>query len=465
MKNCRMMLVLVVSLAGCVAEPFGFTEQPDPGVLDPVAAASADRVLIAPRVGLCEGREVLCTVPSLRVVMGVTAHGDTVPWQLAWEAPALDIPDSLAWRYKFEFDGTHHLLDGRTTGVVPGGGGLFAGREAGDLESTPRNRMTCDWAHILDVARSVTVRPELVNPEIDSRFAHRDDRGGRTRVSFPASKVEQDAGGQLPHCGAGEGGYELSDLDVAKATEYLDYVPPPDTADTSNPDNGGSPGSPPDTTSSTTNATPPPTDRDGIPRIPIDLQVAVCRGGDFSDDCAGGSLVSDIQRGDVMRFSVASMFSDGTNAEGQPIKWCWGAYPYGWYVTANYRPWVAGTEIEGVSSAGGVQEQSSSCWLDLEGIPRERGDREVIPYTFDYAVPDNAFDVPGEPCTEIQRAHGLCSGTWVPGLEPRPGASKVRCLAVNFTIWSQNGSDYRRYVVNEMLPVGPADPENWSGSC
>ncbi len=412
----------------------------------------------APRIGTCVGKTILCTVPSIEALRGVNADGDTVIWQLKWEPPALQIPDSLSWRYRIEFGGTHPVLSGRRFHTAPGTG-LFARSVYGVTESTPRPNVECRWSDVLDMANSVTIRPELVNPQIESRWSHADDKGGRTRGVMPPYVLAGSVPGVTPttlyrpRCGQG-GKPLVHEAQEAAATEFLDYVPPPDTATAESP--------PPPNTSGgtdTTSAPAPPPTLEGIPRIPIDLQVAVQRNGDVVSD-------GTVHRGDRLRFSVAEVFADTTNVEGKPAKHCIGAYPYGWYANGYYQPWVVGSMPEDAEEAD--RTRSSNCGSSggdvLNPWTHYWGDADAfVPYTFDYEVPTNSL-----------RAEGLCKVNgqdpcleYWPGLEPR--TAKVRCLTVSFVIWSsdrrEDGTvDYRRYYASETLAVGPPEPD-WTGEC
>ena len=399
----------------------------------------------APRIGLCEGRTVLCTVPEINVIRGMNMDGDTVNWQIQWAAPALDIPDSLSWRYRIRFGGTHSALSGKAYQVAPGGGMFAIGY--GETVSVPRKNIECKWVDVLDVAKSVTIRPELVNPEIDSRWSHADDKGGQTRVQMPPYRIR----------GSGGDGYEstsayrprcdqsarplVHEPKTAAATEFLDHVPPPDTVPTEPPPPPATGGNSSGSGTSGTSAPTRPTTTSGIPRIPIDLQVAVQRDGEVVSD-------GTVMRGDLLTFSV----QDAMGVEDGALKYCWGAYPYGWYVDGQYRPWVQGYMPPGRTSTH--SRRSTNCGHS-EGPQNNPwvtwGERlYYIPYTFDYEVPADSMVVKGLCKVEGQNP---CAEYW-PGFEPK--SAQVRCVNVRFTIWSTsvdaNGNlDYKRYVVDEAI--------------
>ena len=193
-------------LLGCdygVAGPQDPGPDPDEGL--PPMTVSADggpRTLVADPLGFCAPDPRLCATDSIYLHHAVSVYGDTVRWQLEWAQPALELPDSLGWRYRLQFAGPgKHRWTGWTL-LIPGGGGWGAGLMIGDTATHDRPGIECDWREAMDVARRVRIIPEVVHRERDSRYSHRSDRGAWNDYRFPAFSRRDNANcdrGTTPH--------------------------------------------------------------------------------------------------------------------------------------------------------------------------------------------------------------------------------------------------------------------------
>lgn len=156
-------------LAGCgdiVTEPRAAAESKFDGTvsvtLDSAVAHAYDGE-VADSLGLCAPDRDQCAVDSIHVVM----DGDK-RFQVRWTPPPLALADSLEWRYRLYFAGPGDPHYVHYVWVIHG-----------DAATTPRNRLGCRRQEIMDFARRVEVRPEVVVKGTNYRRVHKSDRGAR----------------------------------------------------------------------------------------------------------------------------------------------------------------------------------------------------------------------------------------------------------------------------------------------
>ena len=165
----------LIVLSGCgdiVTEPRAAAEAKFEGTVAVTVdgeVAHAWDGLIADSLGLCAPDPDQCAVDSIHVVM----DGDQ-RFQVQWTPPPLALADSLEWRYRLYFAGPGDPHYVHYTWLI-----------RGDTAITPRNRMGCRRQEILDFARRVEVRPEVVVRDTDYQYVHRSDRGARRVHRWP----------------------------------------------------------------------------------------------------------------------------------------------------------------------------------------------------------------------------------------------------------------------------------------
>ncbi len=232
-------MALLALLWGCdTTSPPPAPEKPTQAAVPTLQHAHASAV--ADSIGACLDKAP-CTSESLRVHMvpdGNDVHPyDSIRWQLSWAPPTRALPDSMEWRYKLFFNGPPGTKWTNHTWALS------------DTITPPFNRLECMEAGAILYARNVHVTPEVIRKGETATYAHRSDRGNRTRLYFS----------------------EWVSPDVVDCSLHVDTtvtVPPPDTTTVPPPPDTTTvpPPPPPDTTGTDTTTVTPPDTTTKVPR-------------------------------------------------------------------------------------------------------------------------------------------------------------------------------------------------------